>query len=138
MLCLAADGHLLGTSCVNLAEVEAGLRSRERRRAAAVLSRLRLLATDRDAAHRAGRYQADWSRRGRTISTPDALVAGTARAQRSSSPATPTTSRWVTCASRTRPPWARKPRSEAGVCLPKGRKFRAVRSSGWESSEVTA
>jgi tRNA(fMet)-specific endonuclease VapC len=80
MLRLVNDGHLLGTSAVNLAEIEAGLRRHERRRAAALLDRLRFLPTDREAAHRAGRYQADWARKGRTIQTPDALVAGTARA----------------------------------------------------------
>jgi predicted nucleic acid-binding protein len=80
MLRLVAGGHLLGTSCVNLAEVEAGLRQHERRRVRALLERLRFLPTDREAAHRAGRYQAEWAHKGRTIQTPDALVAGTARA----------------------------------------------------------
>jgi predicted nucleic acid-binding protein len=80
MLRLLAGGHVLATTCVNLAEVEAGLRQRERRKAGVLLDRLRFLPTDREAAHRAGRYQADWARRGRTIQTPDALVAGTARA----------------------------------------------------------
>jgi predicted nucleic acid-binding protein len=80
MLRLVDRGHVLGTSCVNLAEIEAGLRQHERRRASALLDRLRLLPTDREAAHRAGRYQADWARKGRRIQTPDALVAGTARA----------------------------------------------------------
>lgn len=80
MLRLVAGGHVLGTSCVNLAEIEAGLRQHERRRAGPLLDRLRFLRTDREAAHRAGHYQADWARRGRTIQTPDALVAGTARA----------------------------------------------------------
>ena len=80
MLRLVADGHVLATSCVNLAEVEAGLRQHERRRAQALLGRLRFLDTDREAAHRGGRYQAEWARRERTIQTPDALVAGTARA----------------------------------------------------------
>ena len=75
-----SGGDVLGTTCVNLAEVEAGLRPRERRAAGALLDRLRPLPTDREAARRAGRYQADWARRGRTIQTPDALVAGTARA----------------------------------------------------------
>jgi len=79
MLRLVSDGHVLATTCVNLAEVEAGLRQRERRPAVALLGRLRFLVTDREAAHRAGKYQADWARRGRTIQTPDALVAGTAR-----------------------------------------------------------
>lgn len=43
------------------------------------MSRLRFLATDREAARRAGRYQAAWAARGRTIQTADALIAGTAR-----------------------------------------------------------
>ena len=73
-------GHTLATTCVNLAEVERGLRSKERRRAAGFLDALRFLVTDREAAQRAGQYQAEWAKRGRTIHTADALVAGTARA----------------------------------------------------------
>ena len=34
----------------------------------------------REAAEQAGRYQADFGKRGRTIHTADALVAGTAKA----------------------------------------------------------
>jgi predicted nucleic acid-binding protein len=75
-----SEGNTLATTCVNLAEVERGLRPRERRRAAAFLDALRFLVTDREAARRAGRYQAEWAKRGRTIHTADALVAGTARA----------------------------------------------------------
>jgi predicted nucleic acid-binding protein len=74
-----SDGHTLATTCVNLAEVERGLQPRERRRAAAFLDGLRFLSTDREAARRAGRYQADWAKRGRTIHTADALIAGTTR-----------------------------------------------------------
>ena len=80
LLQLLADGHTLATSCVNVAEVERGLRPRERRQGEALTDRLRFLVTNREAARRAGRYQADWARRGRTIHTADALVAGTARA----------------------------------------------------------
>lgn len=75
-----AEGHTLATTCVNLAEVERGLRPKERRRAAAFLDALRFLITDREAARRAGRYQAEWAKRGRTIHTADALIAGTTRA----------------------------------------------------------
>lgn len=75
-----SEGHMLATTCVNLAEIERGLRPGERRRAAAFLDALRFLVTDREAARRAGQYQADWARRGRIIHTADALVAGTARA----------------------------------------------------------
>jgi predicted nucleic acid-binding protein len=74
------DGHTLATTCVNLAEVERGLGPGERRRAAAFLDALRFLVTDREAARLAGRYRAEWAKRGRTIHTADAIVAGTARA----------------------------------------------------------
>jgi tRNA(fMet)-specific endonuclease VapC len=80
LLALLAEGHSLGISCVNVAEVERGVRSRERKAAATLVERLRFLATTREAAQRAGRYQRDFGRRGTTIHTADALVAGTARA----------------------------------------------------------
>lgn len=80
LLDLLARGHALGTTCMNIAEVERGVRAKERKAAAALLQRLRFLPTDREAAERAGRYQADFDRRGRTLHTADALVAGTARA----------------------------------------------------------
>ena len=75
-----ADGHILGTSCVTVAEIERGLRASERKAVKALFDRLAFFGTTREAATRAGRYQADWARRGRTIHTPDALIAGTARA----------------------------------------------------------
>lgn len=80
LLELLADRHALGTSCVNVAEVERGIRPRERKATGALLARLRYLETTREAATRAGRYQAELGRRGVTLGTPDALVAGTARA----------------------------------------------------------
>ncbi len=63
-----------------MAEVERGVRPKERKAATDLLSRLRFLETTREAAVRAGRYQADFSKRGRTVHTADALVAGTAGA----------------------------------------------------------
>lgn len=80
LLDLLADKHSLATSCVNVAEVERGIQPKERRAANALLTRLRFLETTREAATRAGRYQADFGRRGVTIHTADALVAGTAKA----------------------------------------------------------
>jgi predicted nucleic acid-binding protein len=79
LLDLLAHRHWLGTSCVNVAEVERGIRPKERKAADALLSRLRYLETTREAATRAGRYQAELERRGVTMQTADALVAGTAR-----------------------------------------------------------
>ena len=80
LLDLLAAGHWLGTSCVNIAEIERGVRPKERKAAVALLERLRFLETGREAAARAGRYQSAFQKRGQTIHTADALVAGTARA----------------------------------------------------------
>jgi predicted nucleic acid-binding protein len=80
LLDLLANQHLLGTSCVNIVEVERGIRPKERKAANDLLNRLRFLETTREAAIRAGRYQAEFEKRGRTIHAADALVAGTARA----------------------------------------------------------
>jgi predicted nucleic acid-binding protein len=80
LLDLLAAHHSLGTSCVNVAEVERGVRPKERKAATDLLNRLHFLETTMEAAARAGRYQAEFERRGRTIHTADALIAGTARA----------------------------------------------------------
>lgn len=78
VLSLHRGGHHLCTSCVNIAEVERGVQPKERKEAEALLDRLEYLTTTREAAFRAGRYQREWQRRGRTIDLADALVAGTA------------------------------------------------------------
>jgi predicted nucleic acid-binding protein len=79
-LSLPADGHALGTTGVNVAEIERGLRPNERKNAAALFERLEFLNTPREAASRAGRYQAACLRQRRTIHTPDALITGPAGA----------------------------------------------------------
>ena len=80
MLDLSSRGHSLCVSCVNVAEIERGIRPKERKAATALLDRLVFLVTTEEAAIRAGRYQAELQRRGRTLHLADALVAGTARA----------------------------------------------------------
>jgi predicted nucleic acid-binding protein len=77
---LLDDGHDLATSCVNIAELERGIRPKDRKAADALLDRLGYLDTTIEAAARAGRYLADYARRGRTLQLGDALIAGTARA----------------------------------------------------------
>src|SRR5439155_10739527 len=79
LLDLVGQGHDLGTSCVNVAEVEHGIRPKERRAVSVLLDRLDFLPTTREAAVRAGRYQAEFRRRGRTIHAAAGLIAGTAR-----------------------------------------------------------
>lgn len=70
----------MGTCCVNVAEVERGIRPRERKAVSTLLERLAYLDTSREASVRAGRYQSTFAKHGVTIHTPDALIAGTARA----------------------------------------------------------
>ncbi len=79
ILDLVSHGHLPCVSCVTVAEIKRGIRPKERRAAALLLDRLGFLVTTKEAATRAGRYQAEFSKRGRTIHLADALVAGTAR-----------------------------------------------------------
>lgn len=80
LLGLVRAGHTLGTSAVNVAELHRGARPNERRAIAAFLDRLAFLMTTAEAARRAGTYQREFAARGITIHTPDALIAGTARA----------------------------------------------------------
>lgn len=70
----------LATTCVTIAEIEAGMRPQEREQVDALLRRISYAPTSREAALRAGRYQAEARAEGRQIETADALIAGTARA----------------------------------------------------------
>lgn len=77
---LVGEGHVLCVCCVNITEIERRVQPKERRAADHMLREMRYLSTTREAASRAGRYQAEYAAQGVTIHTPDALVAGTARA----------------------------------------------------------
>lgn len=79
LLNLLAAGHFLCTTGVTIAEIERGVLPKDRRRTKGFLDRLRFLATDREAASRAGIYQREFALKGRPITLADALVAGTAR-----------------------------------------------------------
>jgi predicted nucleic acid-binding protein len=79
VLSVLKGGHSLCTSCVNVAEIERGLRPTERRATQALLDRMEYLVTTKKAAEKAGRYQSDWGQKGETLHLADALVAGTAR-----------------------------------------------------------
>lgn len=79
IMSLHREGHSLCTSCVNIAEIERGIQPKERKATEVLLDRLEYLPTTKEAAFRAGRYQREWQRKGRTIHLADALVAGTAR-----------------------------------------------------------
>jgi tRNA(fMet)-specific endonuclease VapC len=66
-------------SCnVVLAEVYSGLHPRDRARARRFLDALRFLPTSPTAARQAGEWRYEYARRGRALSTTDALIAATA------------------------------------------------------------
>lgn len=72
------DRHVPSVCCVNVLEIERGLRPRERASATTLLDSLAYLQTHRIAAERAGYYQAILKKRGHTLHDADALIAGTA------------------------------------------------------------
>jgi predicted nucleic acid-binding protein len=80
LLGMLSRGHSLCTSCVNVAEIERGIRPKEAKETRGLLDHLDFLVTTKEAATRAGRYQADLEKRGQTLHLADALIAGTARA----------------------------------------------------------
>lgn len=75
---LLADGHLLACTAINVAEVFAGMRSKERRPTVALLASLEHYDITRDIAEKAGTLRREWATRGRTLTLPDCLIAATA------------------------------------------------------------
>lgn len=75
---LLDDGHALGCCAVTVAEVYAGMRRDEVRATEELLNTLDYYETTRSAAQCAGHLKAVWSRKGRTLGLPDALIAATA------------------------------------------------------------
>jgi len=75
---LLADGHLLACTAINVAEVFAGMRSKERRPTVALLRSLEHYDITRDIAEKAGALRREWATRGRTLTLPDCLIAAAA------------------------------------------------------------
>jgi predicted nucleic acid-binding protein len=78
LLGLAEQGHTLACCPINVAEVYAGLRPKEEPRTAALLRSLLLYPITFPIAELAGRLKRDYSRKGKTLSIPDAMVAAVA------------------------------------------------------------
>ena len=78
LLSLAEQGHTLTCCPVNVAEVYAGLRPKEEERTAALLRSLQLYPITFPVAELAGRLKRDYSRKGKTPSIPDTIVAAVA------------------------------------------------------------
>src|SRR5579863_4171020 len=75
---LAAAGHTLACCPINVAEVYAGIRPKEEERTTALLQSLKFYPITFPIAELAGRLKLDYSRKGRTLSIPDMIVAAVA------------------------------------------------------------
>jgi predicted nucleic acid-binding protein len=78
LLGLAEGGHTLACCPVNVAEIYAGLRPGEEQRTAALLSSLQFFPITFPIAELAGRLKRIHSRRGKTLTIPDTIVAAVA------------------------------------------------------------
>jgi predicted nucleic acid-binding protein len=72
------QGHRLATTTINLAEIYAGMRPVEEARTKMFLDGLEYYPVTAAIARRAGRLKWEWSRKGRTLSLDDMLIAAAA------------------------------------------------------------
>jgi len=72
---MVRGGHTLCTSAMNAAEVYSGLRAGEEVRTEALLDGLEEFEISGRAARAAGKLKGTWSKKGRTVSLADAIVA---------------------------------------------------------------
>jgi predicted nucleic acid-binding protein len=75
---LVRAGHSLETSALNIAEVYAGMRPEEENATKEFLGALRTHTISVSAAEAAGRLKNQWSRKGRTLTLADTIIAATA------------------------------------------------------------
>lgn len=78
LVALVESGHLLACSAINVAEVFAGMRARERERTVALLDTLEHYDINRPVAERAGQLRREWALRGKTLPLADLLIAAVA------------------------------------------------------------
>jgi predicted nucleic acid-binding protein len=74
---LLAEGNTCCCCSINIAEVYAGMRPKEKLRTDAFLDNLYCYDITRTIAVRAGALRYHWSQRGTTLSTSDTIIAGT-------------------------------------------------------------
>lgn len=75
---LVRGGHTLSTTTLNIAEIYAGMRPAEEARTEALLGGLELYELNGSSARLAGKLKNTWSRKGRTITLSDTIVAAIA------------------------------------------------------------
>jgi predicted nucleic acid-binding protein len=75
---LASDGCLLGCCLVNIIEVCAGMREREREATEEILDSLEYYEVTKEIAKKAGQYKRVYREKGVTLSLPDVVIAAIA------------------------------------------------------------
>src|SRR5450755_2309390 len=75
---LARAGHLLATTSLNVAEVYAGMRPGEEPQTETFLDSLDCYDLTRSAGQLAGKLKNEWSRKGRTLTIADTMIAAVA------------------------------------------------------------
>jgi predicted nucleic acid-binding protein len=75
---LVRGGHTLSTTTLNIAEIYAGMRPAEEARTEALLGGLELYELNGSSARLAGKLKNTWSRKGRTLTLSDMIVAAIA------------------------------------------------------------
>lgn len=73
-----SEGGLLCCSPINIVEVYAGMKDKEKASTDEFLNSLECHETDREIANLAGELKRNYSKKGITLSTPDVLIAATA------------------------------------------------------------
>jgi predicted nucleic acid-binding protein len=75
---LVQAGHLLSTATLNVAELFAGMRANEEAQAEMLLAGLEVYELSGSGARLAGKFKNAWSRKGRTLTLADTIVAAIA------------------------------------------------------------
>jgi predicted nucleic acid-binding protein len=75
---LASEGSLLGCCLVNIIEVYAGMRERERETTEEILDSLEYYEVTKEIAKKAGQYKRAYREKGVTLSLPDVIIAAVA------------------------------------------------------------
>jgi len=75
---LAVSGHTLATTAMNIGEVYAGMRPEEEAQTELFLGTLECYPITAEIALRAGKLKSVWSRKGKTLTLADMIVAATA------------------------------------------------------------
>lgn len=75
---LSSRDNMLGCCCINVSEVYAGMKEKEKRQTEELIDSLEYFTISRNTAKLAGAYQSYYARKGITLSTSDVIIAAVA------------------------------------------------------------